>query len=212
MLQIHERIKNERVRAGLSEEDMAKRLNIPRSTYQYWEENTPKIEKVLAVAKALNLPEDYFFVATDESLVVHTNGETEEIAFTPTVDKLAQALADQAKANRDQAEGYKTLAEAYKGMLDLFKDMRKEMARQDSQAIIEKHVKTLDERTGEMDFNLKRVFAGLQDTFRFQEESMEELRNLLLKKEPKKNPSSPGGGKTRDQIGDEAGKKNRTAE
>lgn len=61
-MQIHERIKNERIKLKLTEEEVAKRLGIKRSTYQYWESTTPKVDNIKAVASALGLPEDYFFV------------------------------------------------------------------------------------------------------------------------------------------------------
>jgi transcriptional regulator with XRE-family HTH domain len=69
MLQIHEKIEQARISAGLSQEDMAEKLGIGRSTYQYWEKKTPSIDKILKVAKALNLPEDYFFGENDENII-----------------------------------------------------------------------------------------------------------------------------------------------
>lgn len=77
MLQIHERIKKAREDAGLTQDELAGRLNIKRSTYQYWEEKTPGIEKVKAVAKALGLAEDYFFVI-DENVPYGTLGEPDD--------------------------------------------------------------------------------------------------------------------------------------
>lgn len=62
MLQIHERIKLEREKKGLSQEEIAALIGIKRTTYAYWEEVTPKNEKIKLVAKALELPENYFFV------------------------------------------------------------------------------------------------------------------------------------------------------
>lgn len=67
-MQIHERIKNERIKANLSEEDMAAKLEIPRATYQYWEKKTPSIDKIKAVARVLNKPDDYFFITYDEKI------------------------------------------------------------------------------------------------------------------------------------------------
>jgi transcriptional regulator with XRE-family HTH domain len=65
-MQIHERIKKERLRQELSEEEVAKRLKIKRSTYQYWETVTPKVDKIKSVARALGLDENFFFIAPDE--------------------------------------------------------------------------------------------------------------------------------------------------
>lgn len=69
MLQIHEKIEAERIKAGLTQDEMAEKLGIKRSTYQYWEKNTPKVDKVKAVAEALGKPADYFFVTPDEKFV-----------------------------------------------------------------------------------------------------------------------------------------------
>lgn len=66
-MQIHERIKNERLKANLTEEEMAARLGIKRSTYQYWEKKTPDFEKIKLVANALGLHENYFFTYNDEN-------------------------------------------------------------------------------------------------------------------------------------------------
>lgn len=68
MRQIHERIKDERIKAGLSEDEMAEKLQIKRSTYQYWEKTTPSVEKIKEVSKVLGLPEVYFFINPDENV------------------------------------------------------------------------------------------------------------------------------------------------
>jgi transcriptional regulator with XRE-family HTH domain len=66
MLQIHQKIEQARVSAGLTQDEMAERLGIKRTTYQYWEQKTPSIDKIKEVARVLNLPPDYFFGANDE--------------------------------------------------------------------------------------------------------------------------------------------------
>lgn len=66
MLQIHQLIELERDKAGYTQEEMAEKLGIKRSTYQYWEEKTPSVDKIRLVCKALLLPEDYFFVKIAE--------------------------------------------------------------------------------------------------------------------------------------------------
>lgn len=68
-MQIHEKIEQARVSAGLSQDEMAEKLGIGRSTYQYWEKKTPSIDKILRVAKVLHLPDDYFFGDNDENIV-----------------------------------------------------------------------------------------------------------------------------------------------
>lgn len=66
-MQIHENIRQARLSAHLTEEQMAEKLGIKRSTYQYWEKKTPSLAKIKQVAKALNLDEDYFFVNADDA-------------------------------------------------------------------------------------------------------------------------------------------------
>jgi len=63
---IHERIKAERLKRRLSDSEVAEKLGISRSTYQYWEKKTPSVDKIRKVAAVLGLPEDYFFVGVDE--------------------------------------------------------------------------------------------------------------------------------------------------
>lgn len=67
MLQIHEKIEQARISAGLSQEEMAEKLGIKRSTYQYWEQQTPSLAKIKKVAKVLNLSDDYFFGADEKN-------------------------------------------------------------------------------------------------------------------------------------------------
>jgi len=69
MLQIHEKLRVAREKAGLTQDELAARLGIERSTYQYWETKTPSIDKIKRVAVALKLAEDYFFVTKDEDFV-----------------------------------------------------------------------------------------------------------------------------------------------
>jgi transcriptional regulator with XRE-family HTH domain len=176
MPEIHELIKNERIKAGLSEEDMAKRLKIPRSTYQYWEENTPKIDKIKAVAKALGYKEDYFFGKNDDNFVpdailsqgsktVIAEAKSGEPSAMQILDRISMAFVDQAKAIADQAEGFRAQAEAFRAQTELIKEIRKEMARQDSQARIESNlnevltgVETIADRQGDA---IKQILSDL---------------------------------------------------
>jgi transcriptional regulator with XRE-family HTH domain len=66
MLQIHQKIEQARISAGLTQDEMAEKLGIKRTTYQYWEQKTPSIDKIKEVARVLNLPPDYFFGVGDE--------------------------------------------------------------------------------------------------------------------------------------------------
>lgn len=53
---IHENIRQARLSAGLDQQELADKIGIKRSTYQYWEQKTPGIDKVHQVERALNLP------------------------------------------------------------------------------------------------------------------------------------------------------------
>jgi transcriptional regulator with XRE-family HTH domain len=60
MLQVHEKIRQARVSAGLSVEELAEKIGVKRTTYQYWEEVTPSLAKIRKVAKALGIPAETF--------------------------------------------------------------------------------------------------------------------------------------------------------
>lgn len=66
MLQIHEKIVQARVSLGLTQEEVADKLGVPRTTYKGWEIKTPSIDKVKRIAEALGLPIDYFFAQNGE--------------------------------------------------------------------------------------------------------------------------------------------------
>lgn len=66
MLQIHKKIKQARLSASLTESQMAEKLGIERTTYQYWEKKTPSLEKIKMVASVLNLEIDYFLGSNDK--------------------------------------------------------------------------------------------------------------------------------------------------
>lgn len=72
-MQIHEKIKRARILADLTEEEMAEKLGIKRSTYQYWEKKTPSLDKIKQVAEVLGLPDDYFFISDDEGDTVNND-------------------------------------------------------------------------------------------------------------------------------------------
>lgn len=124
-MQIHEKIEKERVKAGLTQEEMAEKLNIKRSTYQYWERKTPGIDKIKLVARALNLPYDYFFVTEDEKLVAY-----ESKPYTPPpADPLERILHEkelllQEKEARRQeaAERARRAEEQNDRLLDIIKE------------------------------------------------------------------------------------------
>jgi transcriptional regulator with XRE-family HTH domain len=105
MLQIHERIKQEREKQRLSQDELAKILGVKRSTYAYWEEVDPKPEKVKQIAKALSLPENFFFVDIEY--------EKDDSAFDkPSNNPLSMALLNLTESNKALAEAQKIIAES----------------------------------------------------------------------------------------------------
>lgn len=67
-MHINEKIKKARLDAGLTPAALAKKIGVPRTTYLYWEEKTPTIEKIKQVALALGKVENYFFDSSDNFL------------------------------------------------------------------------------------------------------------------------------------------------
>lgn len=119
MLQIHEKIEQARVSAGLTQDQMAEKLGIKRSTYQYWEKKTPGIDKIKQVAKVLSLPNDYFLGRSDENFV---SRGIAELGNQPDSIGALKSLADGNHilydANRTLADSNKNLSEANKKLAD----------------------------------------------------------------------------------------------
>lgn len=90
MLQIHEKIEQARVSAGLTQLEMAEKLGIKRSTYQYWEQKTPKMENILAVAKVLGLPKEYFLGGSLSDASVEERLISHDSLFSVIVSEIAQ--------------------------------------------------------------------------------------------------------------------------
>lgn len=118
MLQIHQKIEQARLAAGLTQEEMAEKIGIKRSTYQYWEEKDPSIDKVKKVARALNLSDDYFF-GKEEQLPEVTEALSVDLPTMQVIIKLAESnskLSDGNKelieSNRIALENTKIIAEA----------------------------------------------------------------------------------------------------
>jgi len=65
-MQIHEKIRQARLSAGLSPEELANKIGVARTTYLYWEDKTPSVKRIKQIEKALNLKEGYFFNGSDE--------------------------------------------------------------------------------------------------------------------------------------------------
>lgn len=104
MLQIHQRIKNERLKKGLSEEQVAKAIGIERTTYQYWEKKTPSIDKIKTVAKALGLPENYFLTNDDEIFGTPEEKIKTEVYKKADKEDLLIALINEKEFRRQESE------------------------------------------------------------------------------------------------------------
>lgn len=91
MLQIHKKIESERIKAGLTQDEMAEKLGIKRSTYQYWEKKTPGVDKLKQVARVLGKSESYFLTGNDENIGKQDPDPAEVIL--PTGD-IKRTLAD----------------------------------------------------------------------------------------------------------------------
>lgn len=81
MMQIHDLIKKARIDSGLTPEALATKIGVARTTYLYWEENTPSIDKVKKVEAALGLPENYFL----DALIKTANNPDENLDTPQTV-------------------------------------------------------------------------------------------------------------------------------
>lgn len=90
MLQIHEKIKQARLSAGLTEGELAEKIGIKRSTYQYWETSTPGVDNIKRVAKALGKNQDYFFV-NDEDFVSKDEPDKDKTIYNLSEAQIMQA-------------------------------------------------------------------------------------------------------------------------
>lgn len=145
-------------------------------------------KKIMELCSRWNINPEWLYTGKGEMFLTGMEEEVPVESERPNAtdyqsEKLAQALADQARANRDQAEGYKTLAEAYKEMLELVRDMRKEMARELTQAKI-------DQTTGRIEVNLGSVVQDVTTLVERQFSAIEEIRDQFSQlKADKKHPS-----------------------
>jgi transcriptional regulator with XRE-family HTH domain len=156
MMQIYERIKKAREDANLTPGALAGKLGIARTTYLHWEESTPSPEKVMDVARALGLPEYYFFIPPekvsilttvenidnpiDEKPDTHVNAElvvgdktflVDAKAITASFERIIEAKEEtiaEKEARRQEAREWAERAEAEKkDYLEIFKDYLKEI-------------------------------------------------------------------------------------
>ena len=78
---ISERIKELRESAGYSQSELARRLDVTRSSVNAWEMglSTPTIQYVVAIAKLFHVSSDYLLGIKNESTIVLDDLSTEEI-------------------------------------------------------------------------------------------------------------------------------------
>ena len=78
---ISERIKELRENAGYSQSELARRLDVTRSSVNAWEMglSTPTIQYVVAIAKLFHVSSDYLLGIKNESTIVLDDLSTEEI-------------------------------------------------------------------------------------------------------------------------------------
>jgi transcriptional regulator with XRE-family HTH domain len=98
-MDINQKIEQERVLAGFTQDEMADRLGIKRSTYQYWEKKTPSLAKIERVEKALNLPKGFF---TDEKFRNDEKPVKTEIAQGDVFKEKYLALLEEVAEERKQ--------------------------------------------------------------------------------------------------------------
>lgn len=174
-------IEQARVSAKLSQEEMAEKLSIKRSTYQYWEKVTPGMDKIKAVAKALGLPDDYFFVKQDEPAV----GNIPKLGDEPPPIKILSP-----------EQIMSVLAVAYQGQVEIIRTQT---------SILEIIKKEMATREGQKDIsaNLNEALADIEKISLVQDRS-EKALNYLTELATRKNPPSKGVGKRAHEIdGDE---------
>lgn len=72
MAEIGERIRELRLRTGMSQKDLSKKLNITRNSIIYWENGSsiPSTEYIIAMAKLFNVTSDYILCLDDDSSIV----------------------------------------------------------------------------------------------------------------------------------------------
>ena len=75
------RIKELRENAGYSQSELARRLDVTRSSVNAWEMglSTPTIQYVVAIAKLFHVSSDYLLGIKNESTIVLDDLSTEEI-------------------------------------------------------------------------------------------------------------------------------------
>lgn len=164
-MQIHERIRNERVKAGLTEEQLAEKIGVKRSTYQYWETKTPNVNKVKQVAKALGLPENYFFVNINadkdeifgKADLIYQSLDKEQVIFVEAKSLSAsyERIIEEKEARRRDAEIWAQKMEAH------YNDMKNALEK--AQTTINEVLKPIKEQTHEILINSKEVRENMMD-------------------------------------------------
>lgn len=171
MLQIHEKIKRARVSAGLTEEEMATKLKVRRSTYQYWETKTPKIDKIMKISQVLGLPDDYFFVSNDEGSV-------------PAKSKEGNTSSDEEK-KEETVSANDLIIQLLKQQNSSMKTMEQLMKTQNS--LLEDQKKSVVSKISTMEINLNKALGGVSKLSLHVESAREVVLQSLARLEKKKD-------------------------
>lgn len=83
MTSVGKRIKIQRVKLGLSQEELASKMNLSIGILSKWErdKSEPSFKSTLKLAEALEVPKDYFFYSTPEPNKNYGNEMIEWISF-----------------------------------------------------------------------------------------------------------------------------------
>lgn len=123
MTPIHQLIANERKKAHLTEDEMAKKLKVTRATYQYWEKKTPSVEKIERVERALNLPHGYFFEQQrkgNDEKIIKPEAKSSSDGYMPK-DTESKTILELAESNKLLAEATRVLSRNQENLIKMIK-------------------------------------------------------------------------------------------
>lgn len=100
-MSIHERIIEARVRAGMSQTDLATALGITPQAVSMWEsgKNTPRGSRLREIAKALGVSESYL-LSDNESAAGESSQDEEKRSHLQIAGELADQITSGAKKGR----------------------------------------------------------------------------------------------------------------
>ncbi|MEN2765728.1 helix-turn-helix domain-containing protein [Ornithinibacillus xuwenensis] len=117
------RLRELREDRGLSQEELAKLLDIPRSSLTHYEdeddERLPRKNRLYEIADFFNVTVDYLLGRTEEKNLTETEQLFVEDSNTLTVDELQEKyklLVDGKPATKEEIEGVKAFIRSLRGM------------------------------------------------------------------------------------------------